>query len=439
MRSIKVELREDETAHVTPERVYMGEHCAARLEIELPQRLRAGFDYYTLCFDVMGAGRRVPLGNIYPAGGEGEEGLAYVRDGVIYCLLPDQVTQCSYVRVQAEACAQEDGRCVRLEKSAPFLLAFEDGIAGEGEPLSAFALGHMSELMAQLDHMRQTLRLKVEGAGEAIEPQIARAEQAALAAEQAAQRAESAAVTAGTKGDKGDAGPPGPAGPQGEPGPEGPRGESGEGIGVPGPPGPKGDTGAQGPAGAKGDTGAQGPKGDTGPQGPKGDTGAQGPKGDTGPQGEPGQGGAGFEAAYGSLYSTANFSVTAASGGAEILLPVLGTSKNVSSPSAGRLAVSESGIYVITAVLCAKIDAVSVVDTLSHLLAKNGSLDLNLGTNPEIAVVNRFEGWYSTTTAAAIWPLSAGDYVSMFLYNTGASQSASIRAGTSALTIYRIA
>ena len=319
MRSIIVVLREDETAQVTPERVYMGEHCAAQLEITLPERLRGGFDYYTLCFDVMGAGRRVPLGNIYPAAEEEEEAenLAYVREGIIYCLLPEQVTQCSYVRVQVEAHVEENGRCVRLEKSAPFLLAFEDGIAGEGETLSAFALGHMNELMAQLDLMRQTLRLKVEGADEAVEPQVLRAEQAARAAEQAAQRAELVSVTpgpqglpgpqgavgpqgqTGPKGDKGDTGSQGPAGPQGITGAQGfagPKGDRGD-TGSQGFAGPKGDTGPQGSAGPKGDTGdtglegTAGPRGDMGPEGPagtKGDTGDTGPQGPAGPQGEPG-------------------------------------------------------------------------------------------------------------------------------------------------------
>jgi len=435
MRSIKVELREDETAHVTPERVYMGEHCAARLEIELPRRLCGGFDYYTLCFDVMGAGRGVALGNIYPIGGEGEEpeGLAHVQDGVICCLLPDQVTQCSYVRVQVEACAQENGRCVRLEKSAPFLLAFEDGIAGEGEPLSAFALGHMSALMAQLDHMRQTLRLKVEGAEEAVAPQIARAEQAALAAEQAAQRAEQAAVTAG---------PPGPAGAKGDPGPQGPAGAKGDkgDTGAQGSAGPQGDPGPVGPKGEPGEgMGIPGPKGDPGPQGEPGQDGPQGPKGDAGPQGEPGQDGAGFEPAYGSLYSTSNLTVSPANNAAEVPLPVMGVGKNISSPGAGRLAVSESGIYVITAVLCVRVTASGVVDTLSHVLAVNGAVALNIGTSPKIALVGRFEGWYSTTTTSAVWSLSAGDYVSMFLHNSGAVASGLVSAGTSTLTIHRIA
>ena len=293
MRIITVTLREDETAHVTPERVYMGEHCAARLEIQLPQRLREGFAYYTLCFDMMGAGRRVPLGNIYPAAeGEEPEGLAWVREGVIYCLLPGYVTHCSYVRVQVEAHAVENGHCVRLEKSAPFLVAFEDGIAGKGDVLSAFALGHMEELMARIDQMRQTLRLKVEGADEAIEPLIARAEQAAQAAEEAARRAQLVSVTPGPRGPagpQGATGPQGPAGPKGDKGdtglrgPAGPQGATGP-QGSAGPKGDKGDTGLQGPAGPQGATGPQGP---AGPKGDNGDTGLQGPagpQGATGPQ-----------------------------------------------------------------------------------------------------------------------------------------------------------
>ncbi|MDR0531895.1 MAG: hypothetical protein LBG83_07525 [Oscillospiraceae bacterium] len=169
MRVVTVVLREDESALVTPARVYMGEHRAVRMEITLPQRLREGFDYYTIAFDVMGAGRRVPMGNIYAAQESSAEGMAWMQDGVITCDLPDSLTQCSFLRAQVEAHQEEDGRCVKLEKSAPFVLAFEDSIAGEGDALSAFALGHMNELMAQLHELRATLRMKVEGADEVVD------------------------------------------------------------------------------------------------------------------------------------------------------------------------------------------------------------------------------------------------------------------------------
>ena len=156
MRSITVVLHDDESVEVNPSVAYMGEHRAAQLEIILPERLREGFDYYTLAFDQMGAGRRVPLGNIYP----GDEGPAYVREGVIYCLLPGRLTHCSYLRAQVEGHKQEDGRCYALEKSAPFTIAFEDSLVGEGETLQAFALGHMSHLMAEIDAARGQLEAK---------------------------------------------------------------------------------------------------------------------------------------------------------------------------------------------------------------------------------------------------------------------------------------
>ena len=165
MRIIKVILLDDEQAQVTPEKVYMGEHRAARLEISLPQRLRTGFDYYSLCFDVMGAGKRVPLGNIYEAGPGGgkPESLAWMENGEIVCELPESLTQCSFIRVQVEACREEDGVCTRLEKSVPFRIAFEDSIAGEGGALSALAQGHMTKLMARFNRLRRALRAQLQG------------------------------------------------------------------------------------------------------------------------------------------------------------------------------------------------------------------------------------------------------------------------------------
>ena len=153
MRSIRVTLHENENVSVSPSTVYMGEHRAAQLEVALPRRLRDNFDYYTLSFDQMDAGNRVPIGNIYP----GSEGMAYYRNGVIHCQLPDRLTNCSFLRAQVEAHRQEDGQCVEIAKSAAFTIRFEHGIAGHGDTLQAFALGHINELMAKIDVLRQRL------------------------------------------------------------------------------------------------------------------------------------------------------------------------------------------------------------------------------------------------------------------------------------------
>ena len=351
MRAITVVLHDDGTALVTPERIYMGEHRAARLEITLPESLREGFDYYNLCFDVMGAGKRIPLGNVYPSTEEdGFAGLAWMEGGEIFCELPQSLTQCSYFKAQIEACREENGQCTRLEKSPPFTVALEDAVAGEGDALSAMALGHMDKLMARYNRMRRTLRVELQGVQGAIEPALLRAEQAAGTAEQAAGEAAQAAGVAAQKaaealalsltpGPKGD---PGPQGPKGEPGNVGPKGDIGE-TGGAGPQGPKGDQGeagapgigiaykdgvalyadlpadvAQGDAyfvhedgllyicgvggfpasgqgvafeGPQGAAGAMGPQGAVGPQGPKGEPGPQGQKGDqgtVGPQGPKG-------------------------------------------------------------------------------------------------------------------------------------------------------
>jgi len=234
MRAIKVALHDDGTALVTPERIYMGEHRAARLEVTLPESLREGFDYYNLCFDVMGAGKRIPLGNVYPAEEEeGLVGLAWMENGEIFCELPQSLTQCSYFKAQVEACCEENGQCTRLEKSPPFKVAFEDGVAGEGDALSAMALGQMDKLMARYNRMRRTLRVEIQGVREALEPTLLRAEQAAGRAEQAASDV-LALMAQGSGGVPMLVGPQGPQGPQGSQGPQGPPGA----------------TGPQGPAGA---------------------------------------------------------------------------------------------------------------------------------------------------------------------------------------------
>ncbi|MDR1927514.1 MAG: hypothetical protein LBQ33_02610 [Oscillospiraceae bacterium] len=162
MRTIEVTLLEDETAQVHPQHIYMGEHSAARLAVTLNGRLLDGFDFYTLAFDLMDSGKRIPVGNIYPQTQEEDASpIAYLQEGVIYCTLPAQLTACSYIRVQVEAYQQQDGKCRRLEKSAPFLIAFEDSLGGEAQELYVHALGHMAQLMAQIDQLRQTLQINV--------------------------------------------------------------------------------------------------------------------------------------------------------------------------------------------------------------------------------------------------------------------------------------
>ncbi|MDR2647727.1 MAG: hypothetical protein LBB67_06360 [Oscillospiraceae bacterium] len=161
MRTIQVTLADDESVQLDPERVYMGEHCAARLAITLPARLCAGFDYYSLCFELMGCGNAIPTGNIYPLGNADENPMAYLDGNVIFCTLPEQLTACSYLRCQVDACKQEDGTCTVREKSAPFMLIFEHSVTGEAAPFFSFALGQLPSLQAQLDKMRETLQIDV--------------------------------------------------------------------------------------------------------------------------------------------------------------------------------------------------------------------------------------------------------------------------------------
>ena len=437
MRAIKVVLLEDEQAQVTPEKVYMGEHRAARLEISLPERLRGGFDYYNLCFDVMGAGKRIPLGNIYEAGtgGDEPEGLAWMEDGEIICDLPESLTQCSYLRAQVEAYCEEGGLCTRLEKSAPFVIAFEDSIAGEGDALSALALGHMTKLMAQLNRLRRTLRVQVQGAQEVIEPAVARAEQAAGRAEQAAADVLALGITPGPQGAKGDKGEKGDKGDTGE------QGEAGIGIaykdtvaaytdlpaqaqfgdayvaledgllyiygaggfpaqgegalfkGPAGSQGPKGDTGAtglQGPKGDKGDTGA------TGPQGPKGDAGA------TGPQGPAGSAGGGV---YGGRHNTQMITHTAA-GGVVITAALDGLRSGSGVTYSGdSIVIEQAGDYLVGYSTGVVLTGSAFVNT--HLQVNGETVDgLGRGINGTINQV---------MSATGILHLQQGDAVTLAL------------------------
>jgi len=264
MRIIKVVLLDDESVQRDQSIVYMGEHRAVQLQVTLPQRLCEGFDYYTLSFDQMDKGHRVPIGNIYPD----EEGLAYYQDGTIYCDLPQPLTNASFVRVQAEAHRQVDGQCVAIEKSASFVLEFEQGIAGQGEPLQSFALGHINELMAQLDAARQLL--------DDIDNMEARIDEVtlqqlkdyvALLANEAAEHI-SGELTEWAAGNielaiadlvqhinaVAAAMPPGPQGERGERGPQGVPGEPG----AAGAPGQRGEAGTQGERGLQGEQGAPG-------------------------------------------------------------------------------------------------------------------------------------------------------------------------------------
>jgi len=264
MRNIKVALLEDETVTIDPSYTYMGEHHAVQLEVTLPTRLQTGFAYYTLSFDPMDKGNRVPIGNIYP----GNEGTAYYQNGVIFCQLPAMVTTCSFVRVQVEAHRQADGQCIAIEKSATFVIQFEHSIVGEGDTLQAFALGHITELMAKidsalqsLDHLDdlevrideaklQLLRDKVEqlaAAGiETATDQLIKwtEENLEVALNDLVQHIETATASI----------PPGEQGPQGPIGITGPQG-------IPGPQGATGAIGPQGPAGAQGPVGPQGEAG----------------------------------------------------------------------------------------------------------------------------------------------------------------------------------
>lgn len=175
MRTIEVALLEDESVRVEQPKVYMGEHRAAELAVTLPPRLLGGFDYYSLHFDLMDSGRQVRTANIYPGAepgdpeAEAEDGVtAWLAGDVLHCRLPKALTSGSWLRCQAAACVQAEGKCVRIDKSAPFVIAFEGGGGEDCEQLTPYTLGQVERLLAQLDGVKNKLSIDWESLSGAL-------------------------------------------------------------------------------------------------------------------------------------------------------------------------------------------------------------------------------------------------------------------------------
>ncbi len=172
MRIIEVTLLADESVQVTQPKVYMGEHQAAELAITLPPRLSAGFAYYTLLFDMMDSGRQACTANIYPGepptDAEESGTCAWLTDGVLHCTLPRTLTTGSWLRCQVAASVQAEGACVRVEKSAPFLIAFEGGGQEGAEQLTPYTFGEVERLLAELDSIKNNLSVDWEAMSGAL-------------------------------------------------------------------------------------------------------------------------------------------------------------------------------------------------------------------------------------------------------------------------------
>ncbi|MDR3313899.1 MAG: hypothetical protein LBS96_05510 [Oscillospiraceae bacterium] len=159
MRTIEVALLADEAVEIAQPKVYMGEHLAAELAVTLPERLLAGFDYYTLCFDLMDSGRQACTANIYPGAAPAEEGgaSAWLAGGVLHCTLPRALTAGSWLRCQVAACVQAEGDCVRMDKSAPFIISFEGGNPADAGLLTPYTAGEVERVLAELDALKSNL------------------------------------------------------------------------------------------------------------------------------------------------------------------------------------------------------------------------------------------------------------------------------------------
>jgi hypothetical protein len=107
----------------------------------------------------MDSGRQACTANIYPgaAPAEGGGAAAWLAEGVLHCTLPRALTAGSWLRCQVAACVQEEGDCVRMDKSAPFILSFEGGAQEGGGQLTPYTADEVERVLAELDALKNNL------------------------------------------------------------------------------------------------------------------------------------------------------------------------------------------------------------------------------------------------------------------------------------------
>lgn len=150
MRDIKITILSDSTAQIEEPLSFCGEHNAARLCITLNNELKTDASYYLLSFDVYGLSRRV-VSNII-SGADSKP--AFVKNGVIYCPLPEALTSTGELTVQVEAHKRDELEVTRITKSAVFTLGFEPSVMGVDGELEE-KCGILPELAAAVESMRE--------------------------------------------------------------------------------------------------------------------------------------------------------------------------------------------------------------------------------------------------------------------------------------------
>ena len=149
MRDIKVKILADGTAQVEEPFCFCGEHNAARLCITLNEELKTDASYYLLSFDVYGLSRRI-MSNIISGA---DSTPAYVKDGVIYCPLPEALTSTGELSVQVEAHRRDELEVKAVIKSSVFTLGFEPSVMGVDGELEE-ACGILPQIAAAVESLR---------------------------------------------------------------------------------------------------------------------------------------------------------------------------------------------------------------------------------------------------------------------------------------------
>lgn len=151
MKDIFAFMEGDGSVRVENEPVsYSGEHNAARLVIELNEKM-AGLeaDYLVLCFDVLGLNRKILSNHIKGVQGESP---AFRLQNKIYCPLPEALTSTGRLLVQLEGHKSNGTEPVKILKSQVFELSFEPSIEGMSEALEE-ACGFLPVLQTTLERI----------------------------------------------------------------------------------------------------------------------------------------------------------------------------------------------------------------------------------------------------------------------------------------------
>lgn len=150
MRDINITILSNGTAQIDEPSCFCGEHNAARLCITLSSELKTDASYYLLSFSSDGMSRRIVSNTIKDSASTP----ANVINGVIYCPLPEELTEMGDLSVQVEAHRLENDEVTRVVRSAVFTLGFEASIMGCGSELEK-SCGMVPQLAGLIERLSE--------------------------------------------------------------------------------------------------------------------------------------------------------------------------------------------------------------------------------------------------------------------------------------------